>query len=220
MRILMSSIVITMVTLGCSGKNNSDSESIKEISITELADEVILTDKVWDLIQEPSPSVSDSKGKVITDDQKASFASVNVTLVEKNPEILSDSSLRFKFPQGGGKLDLSRYITDKKGTFYLKFEFPHEDFQPQKVIFFSRIVPRIIAKEKWGQNCFTALDISEKFLENNEGKGIELNTSDERYLNVVGGTFIFSAKRDNKFYVSQVTFVNSKYKSLDCEITR
>lgn len=84
-------------------------------------------------------------------------------LVEKNENILSDPALQIKFPQGGGSLDLSRYVTAKKGTFYLSFKFSDENFQPQKIIFVNRVIPRVMGSEKWGMGCHFAVDITDKF---------------------------------------------------------
>ena len=225
MHILALSLIFSLTVMGCFRKDHFSEKTYKEIVVRELAEDVIITDKVWDLIQgkdagAPAADAHDSHGKkaAAPSKPKITLAPADVLLVEKNENILSDPALQIKFPQGGGSLDFSRYITGKKGTFYLSFKFPEESVQPQKIIFVNRVIPRIIGTEKWGMGCHSAVDITEKFLKENEKQGLELNTSDLRHLNVVGGTFIFSAQKDNNLYVSQITFSDSRYKSLDCGV--
>ncbi len=225
MRALALSLFISLTVVGCLKEDHFSKHEYKEVSVRELAEDVIITDKVWDLIQgkESGAAVADSndshgKKAATPTKPKITLASTDVLLVEKNENILSDRALQIKFPQGGGSLDFSRYVTTKKGTFYLSFKFSDENFQPQKIIFVNRVIPRAMGSEKWGMGCHFAVDITDKFLKENGTRGIELNTSDLRYLNVVGGTFIFSAQKENNLYVSQITFSDSRYKSLDCGV--
>lgn len=225
MRVLALFLILPLTVVGCLKDDHFSKAEYKEVAIKELAEDVIITDKVWDLLQgkEAGAAAADShdshgKKSAAPTKPKITLAFTDVLLVEKNKGILSDPALQIKFPQGGGSLDFSRFITSKKGTFYLSFKFPEESIQPQKVIFVNRVIPRVMGSEKWGMGCHFAVDITDKFIKENGTRGIELNTSDLRYLNVVGGTFIFSAQKDNNLYVSQVTFSDSRYKSLDCGV--
>lgn len=216
-------LAIFSLLVSCTPKTNEVDESFAEVRVQELAEEIHVPQSAWDLIQ----GVSLEDSQTLTADKDGagvkaavSMMGVNVIMREKNPGIISDPKVRINFPQGGGSLDLARYVSKTNGTFFLQFSFPDKDFTPEKVIFVNRTIPRMKGSEKWGLPCHAVLDISTRFNTENPNKGLELNTSDLRYLNIIGGTFIFSQQVDKKLKITQVTFRDSRYDNLQCEIKK
>lgn len=51
MRVLALSLIIPLTVVGCLKEDHFSKHEYKEIAVRELAEDVIITDKVWDLIQ-------------------------------------------------------------------------------------------------------------------------------------------------------------------------
>jgi hypothetical protein len=51
----------------------------------------------------------------------------------------------------------------------------------------------------------------------NSGEGLILNVTHARHVSALGGHFVFSYKKDKQTFVSEVTFVDSKWPTLFCE---
>lgn len=146
------------------------------------------------------------------------FSEVSVILAQKNPGIIKGEVVKIELPKGGGNIDLSQFVTGKKGSFYVGFDFPQfEGASAKKIVFVSGTKKRKIGGQIFGSGCNQYFDISDKFLKEMKGEGLKVNTTQERYLSVMGGTFLFSAKKDNEVHLAQVTFKNSLFPSLFCE---
>lgn len=143
------------------------------------------------------------------------FGDIVVRLKEKNPGVLVEEELTFKFPRGGGEIDLSKYVKlDNPGSFYVFFEF--EDLpkgEAGKAYFISRAKKRKIDQEVWGSGCNKYLDIKKFIYGEGLKSGIEVNTTRSRHLSVLGGTFFFA--NDSK--VAQVSFKDTSQPQLMCE---
>lgn len=143
------------------------------------------------------------------------FTTVTVRLKEKNPGVLIDSEIIFKFPRGGGEIDFSKYVkAESAGTFYVFFEFDEIPVkEKQKAYFVSQARKRKIDDDVWGAGCNKYMDIKNFIYGPGLKTGIEVNTTRNRHLSVLGGTFFFA--NDNK--VAQVSFKDSTQAQLMCE---
>jgi hypothetical protein len=148
----------------------------------------------------------------------AVFAGLKITLKEKNPGVLKDSSIAIELPKGGGEIDLAKYMGLKKGSYYLNFVFPEmQDAQFKKVIFISQAKRRKIDDDIVGAGCNVFFDLTSSVSKNFDKEGIKLNTTRDWHSSVIGGHFLFSAKKDTQTVVSRVTFRDSAHPELFCE---
>lgn len=189
-------------------------EEYQEVKFEDLADDVKIPTKAWEMMELKSPEeaqVSATKNLI--------FSEVNVFLVQKNSGIVEGEAVKIALPKGGGTIDLSRFITTQKGSFYVGFEFPaFETATAKKVIFVSGTRKRKIGHQVFGAGCNQFFDITDRFFKEMKGEGLKVNTTQERYLSVLGGTFLFAAQKDNDVRLAQVTFKNSQYSPLFCEV--
>ena len=148
----------------------------------------------------------------------AVFAGLKITLKEKNPGVLKDSSIAIELPKGGGEIDLAKYMGLKKGSYYLNFVFPEmQDAQFKKIIFVSQAKRRKIDDDIIGAGCNVFFDLTNSVSKSFDKEGIKLNTTRDWHSSVIGGHFLFSAKKDSQTIVSRVTFKDSAHPELFCE---
>ena len=120
---------------------------------------------------------------------------------------------------GGGSIDLSDYVTPLKGMFRLKIklENDHREAQlPARVYFISRSKVRQIGDEKFGAGCGKYYDITSFFNSKMAKGGFELYTADQRYVEVLRGTFVFASYSTDALQLASVTFYDSRYTAGEC----
>lgn len=123
-------------------------------------------------------------------------------------------------PTGGGVVDFAEVVTPVRGAFNLKLELKRQDGTPlatSRVYFVSRAKRRTIAGETYGAGCDTYMDVSTAYHKKWAKTGFDLYTADQRYLSVMGGTFIFTEFTPEALLVGSVTFTDARYPELICE---
>lgn len=205
-------------------------EKYKETTFEDIASDVRVPGKVWDLLEfkaaeggeghEAKKEEKKEEGKEgATLSKDISFAEITVFLVEKNSGIVKNEAIKIQLPKGGGEIDLAQYVTDLKGSFYVGFEFPEfKDSTAQRVLFQSRTRKRRIDDKVLGVGCNQILDITTAFQKAMLKEGLKVNTTRERDVTVLGGTFYFAAQKAGAISVAQVTFTDSRYPNLFCEV--
>lgn len=226
---MMRNWIIALLALsawGCTKKTGYRVEHFEEVKVEELAEDIKLPTKAWDLLEFKSGEAAahgsggegHGEGAAKAASKNFTFAEVNVLLVQKNEGVVEGEAVKIRLPKGGGRIDLSRYITGQPGTFYVGFEYPaFEAATDKKVVFVSRSRKRKIGDKVFGEGCNAILDITPRFLKEMQGEGLKVNTTQERYLSVLGGTFLFSAQNGSDVLLAQVTFVNPQFPHLFCE---
>lgn len=188
-----------------------------EVSVTEPLSRNHLPRGLWNQIRgvlhsealESDPEKSGSLPSI--------FVPLKVYFVEKNKGILHRGHTAVQFAAGGGDLDLSEFIRDKNGSFYLAVEFlPEMDDVKRRVFFLSDGVQRRIGQEVVGAGCNVYFDISKAFARAMKKEGLLLNTSDARHVSALAGTYFFAAAKGEKLYLSALRIKDSKHKSLQC----
>jgi hypothetical protein len=166
------------------------------------APEIKIPSKIWDKVQEQ------------TRDESFSFTSAKVRLIEKTDGVLVDPDITIDLPRGGGDIDLSRFVRDRKGTFRIYFEIPDlkagKNFQ---AFFVSNARKRKLDGQVWGSGCQKFMVLTEFIIADTENKGIEVNSTRHRHLSVIGGHFIFSAGQQ----LTRVSFSDSTQPHLFCK---
>lgn len=179
-------------------------ENIKVYKIEEAGRDIRVPSKIWIEIFGDDKIKSDS----------ISFSPMRVRFKEKNSGVLIEPEFVVELARGGGEIDLSRFVTNKQGTFSIFFD--ASDVKSAKnphVFFVSKGRKRKIEGEVWGAGCKTFLNLTDFMMKQNEKTGIEVNTTRSRHLSVLMGHFIFAA--DKK--LTQVTFTDSSQPSLNCD---
>jgi len=166
-----------------------------------------------------SEKAASSTLEIVENQQKFLFSKINVYFKEKNPEVFKKPSLKFEFSKGGGAIDMAQFLGEKKGTFFVGFDFPEwTEATDLKVYFVSRFQRRRVSGEIHGVGCNKILDITNAFLHHMKEEGIVVNSTNARYLNVLGGSFIFSARKNKDTFLSQVTFADSQNTNGACPV--
>lgn len=229
-----------LVLLGaCSKEVEVEIKDYNELKIDELSEDIIVPAKVWDLLEYKDPVITahekgghgdgnvrsnahgEAKGggetKSAVQSKETTLADVNIYLADATPGVVKGSPVKIKMPRGGGTLDLANYITDVEGSFYFRIEYPaFEDSSGQKVVFQSKTKKRKLDDKIWGAGCNQILDITKLFIKNMSKNGLKVNSTRQRHMTVLGGTFFFSAKIESGFSVAQVTIKDSKHKNIFC----
>lgn len=145
---------------------------------------------------------------------------IKVYLREKNEGVLTQNSV-FALPRGGGTIDLSDYVVEGRGVFYLGFDLDfskiESDFSQLKVYFVSNSSPSRIGDEVYGAGCRHFFDITQYFHNEIRTRGLELAAADLRYLGPVLGTFFFVLTESDSLYVGSTSFVDSRYPDRHCQ---
>lgn len=223
----MKWFVLTLLvgmTMSCTPKEGYIGHSYQEVKVDELAEEIKIPSKAWDLIEgkkaDPHAAAAEGEhGAAPTLNKDFIFSEIQVFLVEKNPGVLKRPAYKISLPRGGGEIDLSNYIGISPGTFYVGFEYPEfVDAQEKKVLFVSEAKKRKIDDVVYGLGCNQFVDITAKYFEAMKHEGIKVNTTRDRHLSVLGGHFLFAAHKGATVYISQVSFTDSNRKNLFCEV--
>lgn len=145
------------------------------------------------------------------------FSPLEVAISSDSADVIAKSPLRFIFPNGGGRLDLKNYISGQ-GTFYISF--PPEQFKglPElaHLFFISDSSRKKIDDETFGLGCGYFVDLKSKFNSLKKGDYLKLNTTDQRYIHVASGFYIFIFKESSKFYLTHVHVYDSRYPDYMC----
>ncbi len=215
MKKIVQALIIWMpLVLGaCKKDPGYHVEEYQEVKVDDLPDDVKIPSKAWGLLEfkttgEESPSAT----------KNIIFSEVNVYLVEKNPGVIQGEAVKISLPKGGGTIDLSRFVNEQRGSFYVGMEFPEfQEATGKKVFFISRARKRKIGAQVFGAGCNQFFDITDRFFKEMAVEGIRVNTTKDRHLSVLGGTFLFAAQKNNDVHVAQVTFTSSQQTALFCE---
>lgn len=150
---------------------------------------------------------------------KRMLMNVSAELTQKRDAALHEN-LRVNTPLGGGIIDLSEIVTPVRGSFSLKIMTKKEDGnQPSnlRVYFVSRGKQRRVDGEDYGAGCGRYMDVTSYFNKKMSKSGFELYTANQRYLSVVGGTFVAVGFEKEAMQVGTLTFTDSRYPELLCE---
>ncbi|HEY1079167.1 MAG TPA: hypothetical protein VGE46_03685 [Bdellovibrio sp.] len=223
--LLIFSMFLTVAS--CKEKMPSyHAEEYQEIKYEDLPEDIKVPTKIWEMVEFKGAGAEKAEGHGGGHGEGAAapaasknlvFSDLQIFLVEKNSGVVAGEAVKISLPKGGGTVDLSRFITNKQGTFYVGFEFPEfAEAQAKKVIFVSNTKKRRIGSQIFGAGCNQIFDITDRFMQEMKGDGLKVNTTQERYLSVMGGTFLFAAQKGSDVFLAQVTFTNPQQAALFC----
>lgn len=192
-------------------KDHHDIED-SEIIINESYMDARIPKQLWEKIEE-----SDKEEKIVKS-KNYKLSSLKVTLQEKNFGVLKKPSTVFSLARGGNVFDMQDLVGVNRGTFYIKFDLSEELNDPGlKVYFISNSKKRRMGDEIIGSGCGRYFDLTKNFNSKFVKTPFPVNTTKERHLSTLGGTFLFVVKKEDQILLSQVTFTDSKMSHLLCE---
>lgn len=152
------------------------------------------------------------------DEKAIIFSAIEVLLEEKTRGVLKSPRIQISFPRGGGTLDLSQYVTDQVGTFFIRFlPTSAEKKVSEKTYFWSRAKKRRIDDEIYGTGCNKVLELGPEWTKMQSGEGFKVNTHRQRHASVLGGRFVFTVRTEKELFLSQVLVTDSVLRDFFCE---
>lgn len=165
----------------------------------------------------PAPGGRGSVFMRISGEVPTDFMPIKVFLIEKNKGVLGGENHLLSFGPGGGELDLANFLGERQGTFHIAFEIGLErGDNPFKVFYLSNARKREIDGITYGAGCNTYHDITGFFEKSMKGEGIRVNTTQERYVSVLAGTYFFALSHEGQLRIAQVTIRDSRFRQYHC----
>ncbi len=171
-------------------------------------------------LENPEDETSDAKLLVSIPRKYLGF---NVYLRAIKNKLAFSEPVKINFPRGGGYVDFADIVEGKRGSFYLNMSFDWKDMGLEdtdvsnlKIFFIGNTARRQINEQEWGSGCNKLFDVAQLFKTKIMGKGLLLNSTDQRYLSTVGGTFYFVLAKRGELHLATATFEDSRYPKLSC----
>lgn len=131
---------------------------------------------------------------------------------------------RFVMPRGGGIIDLAPLVTSKRANFRVKIQI---DVDPQdqhqldvpsliRAYYVSGAKVKEYPEDIYGAGCNKFMDLTQFYKNQFSKNGIEVNTTDDRYISVLAGSYFFLLAHQEILYLGAIKFINSKRKDLLC----
>lgn len=150
---------------------------------------------------------------------KRKLLDISVELRQKRMVALQED-VRINTPIGGGIIDLADFVTPLRGVFQMRIR-PRDEHTDQiagqRVFYISTAKDRSIDGDHFGAGCGKLMEVTSFFDKKMSGKGFDLYTAEQRYVAVVGGTFVVAAFSKEALQVGSVSFLDSRYPELMCE---
>lgn len=198
----------------------------RDVLVEDIPIEAHIPVKLWNFIEgieNPDPSAQgkhdDHSAPAAGDDRDgvgALLMPVSVILTEKNPGVLVAPVIRVRFPRGGGTLDLAQWVTERQGSFYMRFDLPEAGEDLVSSWFVSRARARKFGDEVWGAGCKKFFQLPADLSSVSDGPGLKANTTQDRHLAVFGGIYVFNLDRGRQKFVTQVSVLDSRKPHLFC----
>lgn len=142
---------------------------------------------------------------------------LKVYLAERNKGVLKGQNLALAIPGGGGEIDLGDYVQPLRGSYFVAFEFLPEVAAPQTHVFFlSNSVIRKLGEQKVGSGCETYFDLTKRFETEMKHSGFLVNTSEQRDVSALAGTYLFVSTYDGKLHMATLVIKDDSHRALQC----
>lgn len=171
------------------------------------------------LTQSSEGQVSPSQDP-LTMDIPRKLLDITLYLHEKTTGVLMGRKYKFSLPAGGGTIDLAQAVQSHiRGSFYIEVEVDAEEKgkeAPLRVFFVSQAKQREIDGRQFGMGCDKFADITSYFHSAMNDQGFVVNTTEQRYISVVGGTFFFIRTTMEGLYLGSLTLEDSRFPRVQC----
>ena len=164
-----------------------------------------------------NPETEKSDGEIMagilrkTVDLKVSLASLSEGVLVGEAD--------FRAGRGGGYLDLAEWVTGVRGDFFLSVKAElekHLDANLLKVYFISRSPSIDIDGENWGMGCGKYAEITDYYKRTLSSEGVRLNSTRNRYLYAVSGSFVFVTFGKEELYLTSFSVTDTRFQDKLC----
>lgn len=210
---------------GCKKGPSWKNETYEERTVKPQAGEVKIPASLWaKLVEltvkkpgEPGAKKEEAKPEGESPAPETAFEPLKVYLIEKNKGVLKGHNTALSFIAGGGELDLGEFVEPLRGSFYIAFEFlPTIEKADTKVFFLSNSVQRKLDGENVGSGCDKYFDLTGSFAHAMKKDGFLLNTSDQRHVSALAGTYVFASVYDGKLHLASLIIRDDAHRALQC----
>lgn len=220
--------VFTAFIAGCKKGPSWKSQTYTDVNVKPQSGEVQIPAAMWEkllaLVEKPAAKPGEKKEEKKSEEEAATpetaLEPLKVYLVERNKGVLKGQNIALSFVAGGGELNLSDYTAALRGSYYIAFEFmPTAETPPGdvKVFFLSNSVVRKVGDDKLGSGCNTYFDLTKRFAEAMKHDGFLVNTSDQRDVSALAGTYVFATVIDGKLHMSTLIIKDDDHRrDLQC----
>ncbi|MCB9084740.1 MAG: hypothetical protein H6624_10375 [Bdellovibrionaceae bacterium] len=139
-------------------------------------------------------------------------------LASSSPDVLVSPS-SFEVGRGGGMLDLAEWVSGVRGDFFLSLKAELDesfDSSGLRVYFIGRAPGIEIDGKNWGLGCGRYADITKFYNRNLKTEGVRLNSTRNRYLYTIAGTFLFVYVEGENLHLSTISVTDSRYQDKLC----
>ncbi len=169
----------------------------------------------------PAAAEDDKKAKLSTKIEiPTQFMSLKVYLTEKTLGALGGKNFELVYGQGGGDLDLKEFVHKKRKSFLLAVDLDEEVGASDnlKVFYLSNAKAAKIDGAEYGAGCDKYMDITTFYRKKIMRHGVEVNSTDLRYLRVLAGSYFFVLNKNDSLYLAQLKIKDSRFKEIHCRI--
>jgi len=210
-KLILSLLAILGLVTGCGSHHQAEQEKV--IEVNGYPKDISMPKAFIQKIEEDLAAESKVLNPVYL------FIPIQIAFAEKSHDTLVAPALQYAFPKGGGTLDLST-IVKGQGSFY--FSFPPEQFKEkdmpelEHLFYVSQSPVTKIDGEEFGLGCGKWLDLKKNFPSLQKKDFLRLNTTGNRHLHVLAGSYVFVFRKSNQVLLTQITLTDSKNKSNLC----
>ncbi len=201
--------ILFLLLTGCSAGHKP--QNIEVVEIRTIAKEV----------QIPKSLMSELVKEIVNDSKAFTpvylFMPLQVRFTEFNEGVLRKPIMQYNFPKGGGRIDLQDIVSGT-GSFYLSFpaEQFDENYEFLHLYYISNSPVKNISNENFGLGCGKMIDLQKSFSKLQKPDFLKLNTSDQRYLFVTAGLYVFVFKKSSQIFMAQLSVSDSRYSKELC----
>ncbi len=214
------SVSIGFTALGCKHEASWKTEVYEEHTVKPQSGEVKIPAGLWSqivtLTRKPdADKPADKEGEA--SHLETLFEPLKVFLIERNKGLLKGHNIALSFAPGGGELDLHDWVQPLRGSFYVAFEYlPKIEKPDTKVFFLSNSIIRKIGSDIVGSGCDKYFDLSKAVSSAMMRDGFLLNTSDQRHVSALAGTYVFASIYDRKLHLASLVIHDEEHRALQC----
>jgi hypothetical protein len=214
---------ICWIFMGCTKEKPAPPTDVAVVDMSREPTEVLLPSSLWDQLEKTHVGLYtqsfererelDGKGIV------KFYASLPLVVTATHPETLDRGAYQLVYQDGGGTLDLARFVkANATGALKLSFGFPDEfKTSPRKVFFLSHSPKKDISGLVMGSGCDVFMDVTSHFAEAMKDGGFELFLKDRRHLAVYGGTFFLATTKASQLFLAHLKITDSRFPELMCK---
>lgn len=215
-----AALALLLVVTGCKKQPAWKTQTYTEMNVKPQPGEVEIPQSLWAKILETQTSKEKSKSEHAAESASVPetvMEPLKVYLIEHNKGVLKGQNIALSFVAGGGQLNLADVTSNLRGSYRIAFEFrPEAEKAETKVFFLSNSVIRKVGGETLGSGCNTYFDLTKRFAEAMKHEGFLVNTSDQRDVSALAGTYVFVQSEGGKLHMATLIIKDDNHRALQC----